>query len=662
MRAEAQTRTRAPRGGTRGAGAEAIRPPAAAGPPGGGRSSPHAAAERRAGRAAEARHARWMGALLPGAALLFIAGGALLGVWLGAVQRARAWEIGLVLTGAPVVWHTVRGMLRGHFAADVVAMLAVVTAVALDQPLAGLVIVLMQTGGEGLERYARGRASDAVRALEAAAPREAHRVVGTEIEEIDADGVEAGDLVLVRPGELVPCDGVVEEGRSHLDASRLTGEPVPVSASPGTHVMSGSANQEGPLRVRASAPAREGRYARIVELVRAAQESKAPIQRLADRYAVWFTPLTLVVCAVAWAASGDPLRALAVLVVATPCPLILATPVAIIGGINRAARRQVIVRQGGALEQLASVRVAVFDKTGTLTIGMPEVAGVTAAPGMDADRALRLAAAVEQGSGHLLARTLVTAAKGRGMEIPPATDVVETAGRGVLGRADGHAVAVGSLRFVSTAAPDAAASLRVLDASAGGLRAFVAIDGRAAARVDYADRIRDGIGRFFAELHALGVARLVMVSGDHADRTGEVAAAVGIDELHAELLPEEKVAIVRELVEAGARVVMVGDGTNDAPALAAATVGVALAGRGGGISAEAADAVILADDPARLADAIRIGQRTLRIARQSIRAGLGLSAAAMCFAALGLIAPTAGALLQEAIDVAVILNALRASR
>lgn len=615
-----------------------------------------------ASRGAELLRAYGSAALVPALALGFIAAGAVLARAADGKDAARAWALGLVLTGAPVVWRTAGGMLRGRFAADVVAMLAVVTAVALRQPLAGLVIVLMQTGGEALERYARGRASEAVRELEAAAPRVAHRIVGDAIEDVDADGVEAGDLLLVRPGELVPCDGVVEAGSSHLDASRLTGEPVPVRASPGTPVMSGSANQEGALRIRASAPAREGRYARIVELVRAAQESRAPIQRLADRYAVWFTPVTLAVCALAWGASGDPLRALAVLVVATPCPLILATPVAIIGGINRAARRQVVVRQGGALEQLAQVRVAVLDKTGTLTIGLPQVAGVTAAPGVEADEALRLAAAVEQGSGHLLARTLVAAARERGMALPPADHVVEAAGRGVRGRVEGRAVAVGSLRYVAEVAPDSAGELRTLDAPSGGLRAFVAVDGRAAARVDYADRIREGVGRLFGELRALGVGRLVMVSGDHADRAGEVATALGVDEAHAELLPEQKVDVVRRLVDGGAKVVMLGDGTNDAPALAAATVGVALAGHGGGISAEAADVVILADDPARLADAVRIGRRTLRIARQSIRAGLGLSAAAMCFAAAGLIAPTAGALLQELIDVAVILNALRASR
>ncbi|HET6763135.1 MAG TPA: HAD-IC family P-type ATPase, partial [Longimicrobiaceae bacterium] len=377
--------------------------------------------------------------------MLFIAAGGILRLAAPASgYGAWTWGAGLVLTGVPVVWRTVRGMLRGHFASDVVAMLAVAAAMALRQPLAGLVIVLMQTGGEALEAYARGRASDAVRELEEAAPRHARVVRGDAVVEVDADDVLAGDLLLVRPGELIPCDGVVEQGHSQVDASRLTGEPVPVGAGPGTEVMSGSVNGHSPLRIRASAPAREGRYARIVQLVRAAQESKAPIQRLADRYAVWFTPVTVVVCAVAWGLSGDPLRALAVLVVATPCPLILATPVAIIGGINRAARRQVIVRQGGALEQLAQVTVAVFDKTGTLTVGLPSVQGVTPAPGVDAGHALCLAAAVEQGSGHLLARTLVQAAERTGAPIPTAEHVVESAGRGVRGRVGGHDVAVGS--------------------------------------------------------------------------------------------------------------------------------------------------------------------------------------------------------------------------
>jgi heavy metal translocating P-type ATPase len=570
----------------------------------------------------------------------------------------------LVLLGAPVALRTLRGMLRGHFAADVVAMLAIVTAMVLLQPVAGLVIVLMQTGGELLERYAEGRASAAVRELEAAAPRIAHRVPGDDTsrsEDVAAEAVQVGDRILVRPGEMVPCDAVVLEGNSSLDTSRLTGEPLPERVQAGAVVQSGVVNLEGPLLLRVTAPARESLYARIVELVRSAQAEKSPIQRLADKWAVWFTPLTIVVCIIAWLLSGDATRVLAVLVVATPCPLILATPVAVIGGINRAARRQIVVRNGSALELLARVDTAVFDKTGTLTIGRPAVSEVLVPPDGDAGDLLRLAAAVEVGSGHLLARSTVEAAQQRGLSIPVARSVVETPGQGVQGEVEGRQVTVGSHALVRARHPAAAAALDALHAGASGLRAYVAADDRALGIIAYADRLRDDLAPMFARLRALGVARSVLLSGDHTANVAPIAAQVGITEARGDLLPQDKVEAVRALEASGRRVVMVGDGTNDAPALSAATVGVALAAHGGGISAEAAGVVLLADDVTRVADAVAIGQRTVRIARQSIAAGLALSGAAMVVAALGYIPPTVGALLQEAIDVAVIVNALRAA-
>ena len=581
----------------------------------------------------------------------------------GPSSSQAVWTTGLVLTGVPVVWRTVRGMASGRFAADLVAMLAIVAAVILRQPLPGLIVVLMQTGGESLERYAEGRASEAVRELEAAAPRQAHRLGGAGEEDIDADAVAVGNRLLVRPGEMVPCDGVVVAGRSHVDVSRLTGEPMPVTAVPGTALRSGSLNLEGPLELRTTALARESQYARIVELVRTAQASKSPLQRLADRYAVWFTPATLLVCAAAWLLSGDPDRVLAVLVVATPCPLILATPVAIIGGINRAARHGIIFRHGTALEQLGGVHVAVFDKTGTLTIGRPRVSRVLADPGLDDAELLRLAAGVEQGSGHLLARTVVEEAQARGIVPAGGSDVVESAGQGVTGLADGRRVTVGGWSYVLDRSPEAEPGLRALLAGerTTGLRAYVSVDGRGAGVIEYADRLRPDLAGFLGRLAALGVRRTVLLSGDEQANVDAVAAAMGIAEAHGDLLPEAKVAYVHRLVKSGEKVLMVGDGTNDAPALSSATVGIALAAGGGGITAEAADAVILADDPTRVAEAIAISRRTLRLARQSIWAGLGLSGAAMVAASLGYIPPTAGALLQEGIDVAVILNALRAA-
>jgi len=418
------------------------------------------------------------------------------------------WYAGLAVSGTAVVWGTLRGALRGRFAADVVATLAIVTAAVLGQPFVGLVIVLMQTGGEALERYAEGRASDAVRALEAAAPRTAHRFRGETIEDVAADEVLIKDLLLIRPGELVPCDAVVVDGTAHIDVSMLTGEPVPLSAGPGSALMSGSANLDGALTVRATAVARESQYARIVALVRSAQESKAPLQRVADRYAVWFTPATLIVCALAYALSRDWQRVLAVLAVATPCPLILATPVAVIGGINRAARRHIIIRHGTALERLGTVTVAVFDKTGTITIGRPAVRRVIPTDGATGDEVLRLAGAVERSSGHLLARTLVDAAEAARLEIPSARDVVEVPGRGVAGTVEGHRVVVGARSFVLEGMQrmrERDGAVAVLEPPDSGLRAYVAVDDAIAGVVEYADALRPGVRDVLRDLRALGV-------------------------------------------------------------------------------------------------------------------------------------------------------------
>lgn len=572
----------------------------------------------------------------------------------------RAWMLVLIMAGLPVVVRTIQGVLHGNFAADVAATLSIVGAAVLGQPIAGLVIVLMQTGGEWLERYAEGRASNAVRALEEAAPRTAHRqTAGGQIEDIAASEIIPGDQLLVRPGEMLPADGIVESGRSHLDVSRLTGEAPPELVQAGSDVRSGAVNLEGAIVIRATRPASESLYARIVELVRTAQAEKSPIQRMADRYAVWFTPATLLVCAVAWLLTHDPLRVLAVLVVATPCPLLLATPVAIIGGINRAARHQVIVRNGGALERLASVDTGVFDKTGTLTIGRPEVVAVDAVNGWAPDDLLRYAASVELGSGHHLARSTVDAAIRRGIHPPTPDNVVDAPGMGVRGTVEGRDVAVGAAAWLKSLFPSQTASIAA--ARGAGLRGIVAIDGQVAGAIEYADHAREGLHHFFDQLHHLGLKRLVLLSGDHQANVEGIARAVGIDDARGDLLPQEKVEAVRELMRAGRKVVMVGDGTNDAPALSAATAGIALASHGGGIAAEAADAVILCDDITRVADAVRIGRRSVAIARQSIIVGLGLSGLAMVFATLGYFSPTTGAMLQEGIDVAVILNAIRAS-
>lgn len=579
--------------------------------------------------------------------------------------RDRVWLVGLLVTGLPVAWRTLRGMLRGEFAADVVAMLAIVGALLLGQPLAGLVVVLMQTGGEALDAYAVARASNAVEALEADAPRHAHQVVDGRVIDIDAAAIEPGDALLVRPGELIPADGVVVDGSSHVDTSRLTGEPVPVRVVAGTKLSSGSVNQDGAFTMRADRRSQESQYARIVDLVRSAQASKSPLQRTADVWAVWFTPLTLVACLVAWLVSHEWTRVLAVLVVATPCPLILAAPVAIIGGINRAARRAIIVRHGSALEGLAKVDTAVFDKTGTLTVGRPQVANVVVGTSAPPIELLARAAAVEQGSGHLLARVIVAEAERRGAKLGLASQLRETPGRGVTGEVNGEWVAVGSPDFVRDAllerSPVSAGVLAEMEREASGLRAYVGTERGEVARIEFADQLREELAPMFADLRQLGFQRTYLYSGDKQANVAAIASQVGITEYAGDLSAQDKVTRVTALEKAGRRVLMVGDGTNDAPSLSAATVGVALAGHGGGVVAEAADVVLLIDDPSRIAEAVRIGRRALYIARQSIGVGLGLSLVGMGFAAAGMLTPVAGALIQEAIDVAVILNALRAA-
>jgi heavy metal translocating P-type ATPase len=597
--------------------------------------------------------------LLPIAALLI--GGVAQFLFNAPLMAQTLWTISLVVAGLPVVWRTLRAARRGNYATDVVASLSIITAVIIGQPVAGLVIVLMQTGGEALERFAERRASAAVRELEKAAPRIAHLISESRgLIDVPVGKLNVGDVFIVRPGELVPCDGIVLSGNSEIDESQLTGEAIPVSAREGTAVMSGSLNAHGLLSIRASARAAESQYSKIVELVRQAQSTKSPLQRLADRYAVWFTPLTLVVCVLTFMFTRSWTNVLSVLVVATPCPLILATPVAIIGGINRAARRKIIMRHGAAIEMLSGATLAVFDKTGTLTVGKPSVKTVVALDGFTEQEVLLKAAAVEQGSAHLLARVVVEEGEKRYKTLPEAKYHHDFPGEGVTGVVGEVEVVVGSRAFV---ARHATTSLSDFDVAGGegGLRAYVLLSGRPAGIIVYADSLRPELERFLSELSRVGLTRTVLLSGDSSANAGAVGRASGIKEVHGDLLPVDKATMISRFRARGDVVMMVGDGTNDAPALSTADVGVALAGHGGGVTSEAADVVILVDDLSKVGEAVTISRRTMRLARQSIIAGLALSGIAMVFAAYGFIQPTQGALLQEGIDVAVILNALRAS-
>jgi len=561
----------------------------------------------------------------------------------------------LLAGGLPLVAATVRGLLRGRFAADVVAAMAIVGAMVLGEYFAGSIIVLMQAGGEALEAYAMRKASQSLEALLERAPRIARRRRAGAIEDVAAELVAAGDELVLRPGDMVPVDCDVTEGSSAVDESALTGEPAPRQAGPGVTLLSGSINLEGALVVRAIRPASESQYQQIVRLVVAARSEKAPIQRLADRYAVWFTPATLVMCLVAWLVDRQPTSVLAVLVVATPCPLILATPVAVIAGIGRAARRGIIIRHGGAIEEVGRVQAVVFDKTGTLTLGAPVVDGVTATDSLSANEVLRLAAAAEQLSSHHLGQAISRAGVRAFGALPHADAFRETAGAGIEARVEQRTVAVGAAHWLPCGGAIPAAAMDTVST------AHVCVDGRYVGSIRFADRLRDEAPALIRTLHALGIRHIAMLTGDRREPAEAIAREAGIATVHAALLPAQKVEILGELRRTWRQVAMVGDGINDAPALAAATVGIAMGAHAPAAAAQAADVVLLVDDVGRVAETITIGRRTRRIALQSIGIGLGVSGALMVIAALGHIAPTVGALLQEALDVAVILNALRAT-
>jgi heavy metal translocating P-type ATPase len=570
------------------------------------------------------------------------------------VAARRVFFITLVLGGTPLVARTLWGMAHGRFAADVVALLAIVGAVVFREPFAGAVIVLMQSGGEALEAYAMHRATASLEALLARAPKIAHRLTAGRLQDVAVEEVRPDDVLVVKPGDLVPVDGVVTAGTSAVDQSALTGEPIPIRALPGTELMSGSVNLEGALTLRALRPSAESQYQLIVRLVDRARAEKPPIVRIADRVAIWFTPVTLLVCGIAYLVTRDPVTALAVLVVATPCPLILAAPVAVIAAISRAAAAGIIVKSGAAIEQVGRARVVVFDKTGTLTLGRPLVEQIMVANGRSADELLRLAAAVEQLSGHHLGRAVAEAGLRRGLSIPAASDVQETHGLGVSGTVDGHTVDVGSVVYLLNR------GISVADGFTDHTSAFVAVDQRYAGCITFADRLRHQVPALLQRLRRLGVTDTVMLTGDRLESAEAIAAAAGIGTVRANLLPADKVTAVQELKAHRGTVVMVGDGVNDAPALAAATVGIALGEHGPAASAEAADIVLLVDDISRVADAIALSQRMRRIILQSIGVGLGVSFALMIVASTGRIPPSIGALLQEVLDAAVIVNALRA--
>ena len=571
------------------------------------------------------------------------------------------WSAGTVPVIVGLAISIVRDFQAGRVGVDAVAFVSMTAALILGEPLAGAVVAIMYSGGNVLEDFAVGRAERDLKSLVDRAPRVAHRLRGAQVEDAPVESVVIGDRLVVRGGEVVPVDGVIVSPTATLDEAALTGEPMPVDKRSGGPVFSGTINAGETFELRATASAGESTYAGIVRMVTAAQTAKSPFIRMADRYALLLLPVTLVVAGAAWLFSGDPLRGLAVLVAATPCPLILAAPVAFIAGVSQAARHGILIKGGGPLEALARAHTVIFDKTGTLTVGGARLFAIEVAPGQSADEALRLAASLEQASHHVVATAIIAAATAKGLAIVMPADVRETHGAGLEGMVDGRAVRVGSHQLVGGGKRLEDWAVRALRRASwrSALSVFVAVDGRVVAALLLGDELRRETPRAVQSLRASGIKRIIMVTGDRADAAETIGAALGLDAVLADRVPADKVdAVATE--QRLHPTLMVGDGINDAPALAAADVGIAMGARGASASSEAADVVVLVDRLDRVSQAVAIARRARGIALQSIIAGMALSGLAMAAAALGWLPPVAGALTQEAIDVAVILNALRA--
>ena len=573
-----------------------------------------------------------------------------------ALAMVAVGAIGVVI--AVTARNMVKDLMAGHWGLDVLALVAMIATLLVGEYIAGLIIALMLTGGEALEDWAAHRASNELDTLLDRAPSFAQRIdpATFEVKSIPVDEVVVGDLLVVRSLEVVPVDGTLVSERAVIDESSVTGEPVPVTYAEGASILSGTVNGTETFTMRAEATAKDSHYSSIVSLVREAVESRAPMVRLADRYAVPFTIVSLTIAGLAWYFSADPTRFAEVLVVATPCPLLIAAPVAFMGGMSSAARLNVIVKEGGSLETLAKVRSAAFDKTGTLTLGKPEVVDIL--PGdLSGEETLRVAAAAEQYSVHVFAGPVVEQARQRGLAFPEVETAEEIATNGVLATlADGTEVRVGKPAFIQEAIGD----LERAELGPGRTAVYVSMGDRLAGVIVLSDPLRENAADTVGRLKRHGVSTITMVTGDVTSTAKSIAAQAGISRVHAETTPQTKVEIVRELKPEP--VLMVGDGINDAPVLAAADVGVAMAGRGATAASESASAVITSDDLGRVADVMHVSRRTVNIALQSIWLGIIISLGLMLVAAFGYLPAVVGALLQEVVDLVAILSALRALR
>ena len=592
--------------------------------------------------------------------MIFVLVGLATGVvlWLTGAETPLAVTSYLVLSVVIVITAVdmFKDLMRGHWGLDILAVIAMISTLAVQEYVAGLIIALMLTGGEALEDLAARRASRELDQLLNRAPAFAGRIHPKtgEVERIAIEEVTVDDELLVRSSEILPVDGVLISDHATIDESSVTGEPIPVSYHAGDPLLSGTVNSTTSFTMRAQKVAADSNYASIVRLVEEAVDSRAPLVRLADRYAVPFTIVALLIAGFAWFLSGDPVRFAEVLVVATPCPLLIATPVAFMGGMSSAAKLNVIIKDGGVIEVLARVRSAAFDKTGTLTQGKPDVVEIHQAS-RTADETLRLAATAEQYSVHVFADPIVAAARAQQLDLHEVTNADEVATNGVLATLDeGTVVRVGKPAFIE----EVAGPIDRPVLAAGETAVYVSVDDELAGVIILSDPIREEAADTVSRLRQAGATEIAMVTGDVAPTAESVAHAVGIRTVHAETTPQSKVEIVRDMRPRP--VLMVGDGINDAPVLAAADVGIAMAGRGATVASESAAAVITSNDIARVADVAYVSRRTVQIALQSIWMGIIISVGLMLVAAFGYLPAVVGALLQEIVDLVAIVSALRA--
>ena len=561
----------------------------------------------------------------------------------------------LVIGGIPILFDLARQLMKRELGTDVLAGLAIVTSAMLGEYLVGAIIVLMFSGGIALEQFATHRASSVLDALAKRMPRIAHKKLDSGIADISLDRISIGEILIVLPHEYCPVDGVVVEGHGAMDESYLTGEPFEMSKAPGSQVMSGAINGESAITIYATKLAVDSRYAKIMQVMQEAEQNRPQVRRLGDRLGAWYTPAALIIAALGWALSGDSERFLAVIVIATPCPLLIAIPVAVIGAISLAARRGIIIKNPTVLEQIDKCRTLVFDKTGTLTYGRPALTEVICSSGFLKEEVLGLAASLEQYSKHPLALAILKAAEHDKLEVQPVSQVSEKPGHGMRGIVKGKAIRItgrGALPGRGVELPEG------LPLPATGLECLIFINQVYAATFRFRDEPRRDSSSFVSHLSPRhGVNRIMLLSGDRESEVDYLADKVGITEVHSGKSPEDKVAIVTEEAKR-APTLFVGDGINDAPAMQAATVGVAF-GQNSDITSEAADAVIMDASLRRVDELIHIGKRMRVIALQSAVGGMGLSVVGMFLAAFGYLPPVAGAITQEVIDVLAVLNALR---